>query len=63
VDYASLRGNVSLLGRMLGDTIAAAQGEHFLQLIEEIRSLSKRAREGSGEARTALEALLLNLGS
>jgi len=63
VDYASLRGNVSLLGRMLGDTIAAAQGEHFLQLIEEIRSLSKRAREGSGEARNALEVLLLNLGS
>jgi phosphoenolpyruvate carboxylase len=48
---------------MLGDTIAAAQGEHFLQLIEEIRSLSKRAREGSGEARNALEVLLLNLGS
>jgi len=63
VDYASLRGNVSLLGRMLGDTVAAAQGADFLQLIEQIRSLSKRAREGSGEARNALESLLLNLGS
>lgn len=63
VDYASLRGNVSLLGRMLGDTIAAAQGDEFLQLIEQIRSLSKRAREGSGEARNELETLLLNLGS
>ena len=63
VDYASLRGNVSLLGRMLGDTIAAAQGEEFLQLIEQIRSLSKRAREGSAEARNELKALLLNLGS
>ena len=63
VDYASLRGNVSLLGRMLGDTIAAAQGEEFLQLIEQIRSLSKRAREGSAGARDELKALLLNLGS
>jgi phosphoenolpyruvate carboxylase len=48
---------------MLGDTVAAAQGGDFLQLIEQIRSLSKRAREGSGEARKELEALLLNLGS
>ncbi|MCB2068961.1 MAG: phosphoenolpyruvate carboxylase, partial [Ottowia sp.] len=63
MDYASLRGNVSLLGRMLGDTIAAAQGEEFLQLIEQIRSLSKRAREGSAGARDELKALLLNLGS
>ncbi len=63
LDYASLRGNVSLLGRMLGDTIAAAEGDDFLQLIEQIRSLSKRAREGFGEARNELEALLLNLGS
>ena len=63
VDYTSLRGNVSLLGRMLGDTIAAAEGDAFLQLIEQIRSLSKLAREGSGEARNELETLLLNLGS
>jgi phosphoenolpyruvate carboxylase len=63
VDYASLRGNVSLLGRLLGETIAGAEGAPFLELIEQIRGLSKRAREGSEAARNELEALLHNLGS
>ncbi|MEP5321242.1 phosphoenolpyruvate carboxylase, partial [Marinobacter alexandrii] len=53
-DYASLRGNVSLLGRILGDTIADAEGENFLALIERIRGLSKGAREGGTHERAAL---------
>ncbi|MEP6388542.1 MAG: phosphoenolpyruvate carboxylase [Halioglobus sp.] len=53
-DYASLRGNVSLLGRILGDTIADAEGEDFLALIERIRGLSKGAREGGTHERAAL---------
>jgi phosphoenolpyruvate carboxylase len=57
--HASLRSNVSLLGRILGDTVAAAEGEEFLALIERIRGLSKGAREdGEGER----EALLSELG-
>ena len=44
-DYSNLRGNVSFLGRLLGETIAAADGDEFLALIERIRGLSKRARE------------------
>ena len=63
VDYSSLRGNVSLLGRLLGDTISAAEGPPFLELIEQIRGLSKSAREGSAGARDELEALLGNLGN
>ena len=31
--YTSLRGNVSFLGRLLGDTIAAAEGQPFLDLV------------------------------
>lgn len=58
-DYTSLRGNVSLLGRILGDTIAGAEGEDFLELIERIRGLSKGAREGDECER---EALLAELG-
>jgi len=53
-DYASLRGNVKLLGRTLGQTIADAQGDEFLALIERIRSLSKGAREGGTHERAAL---------
>ena len=60
-DYSSLRGNVSFLGRLLGETIAAAEGEEFLALIEQIRGLSKGAREGGDTDRAALLALLRNL--
>jgi len=57
-DYASLRGNVSLLGRLLGETVAAAEGDDFLELVERIRGLSKDARgEGEGERENLLEAL------
>jgi len=60
-DYASLRGNVSFLGRLLGETIAAADGEDFLALVEQIRGLSKRAREGEEEARESLLGILREL--
>jgi phosphoenolpyruvate carboxylase len=53
-DSDSLRGNVSLLGRILGDTIASAEGDDFLALIERIRGLSKGAREGGAHEREAL---------
>jgi phosphoenolpyruvate carboxylase len=53
-DYSVLRSNVSALGRILGDTVADAEGEDFLALIERIRGLSKGAREGSGDDRAAL---------
>lgn len=60
-DYSSLRGNVSFLGRMLGETVAAAEGESFLALIEDIRKLSRAARDGDGSAREKLLELLREL--
>ncbi|WP_275259599.1 phosphoenolpyruvate carboxylase [Seongchinamella unica] len=53
-DYSSLRSNVSELGRILGDTMASAEGDDFLELIERIRGLSKGAREGSGQDQAQL---------
>jgi phosphoenolpyruvate carboxylase len=59
--YGALRANVSFLGRLLGETIAAAEGQDFLQLIEQIRGLSKSAREGDAASREALLAMLREL--
>jgi len=63
VDYTSLRSNVGFLGRLLGETIAAAEGDAFLDLIEQIRCLSKAAREGDEDAHEALLVVLRNLDS
>jgi phosphoenolpyruvate carboxylase len=62
-DYSSLRENVSLLGHILGETIANAQGENFLGLIERIRGLSKGAREGLDGDREALLSELRSLSN
>ena len=61
IDYSSLRGNVSFLGRLLGETIAAAEGDDFLELIERIRVLSKSSREGENGAGDELLEVLKNL--
>jgi len=61
-DYAaSLRANVSFLGRLLGEVMAAAEGADFLAAIERIRHLSRAAREGDDAARTGLLELLEGL--
>ena len=62
-DYSALRGNVSFLGRLLGETIAAAEGEEFLDLVEQIRGLSKTARGESEVAGESLLSVLRNLQS
>lgn len=57
-DYSALTSNVSFLGRILGDTMAAAEGDDFLAIIERIRGLSKGARDGDEQDReTLLEQL------
>ena len=61
IDYSRLRGNVSLLGHLLGETIAAAEGDDFLQLIEQIRGLSKQGREEGAPSREPLLAILREL--
>jgi phosphoenolpyruvate carboxylase len=52
--YAALRGNVSMLGQMLGQTIKDAQGQAILDKVEEIRALSKSSRSGNEADRQAL---------
>lgn len=63
IDYTSLRRNVGALGELLGDTMAAAEGEDFLALIEQIRTLSRSAREGDSGARDDLLEILRNLNN
>ena len=59
--YSSLRQNVSMLGRILGDTMSDAAGQEFLEKIEQIRTLSKSARAGDNSDQARLKALLLSL--
>lgn len=60
-DYTSLRSNVSALGSLLGDIISAAEGGEFLDLIEQIRTLSRSAQEGDEAARESLLQVLREL--
>ncbi len=46
---------------MLGEVVADAEGDEFLALIEQIRNLSKLAREGDANARSELLDLLRGL--
>lgn len=45
--YSALRSNVSMLGKVLGETIKDALGEHILERVETIRKLSKSSRAGN----------------
>ncbi|QXO17617.1 MULTISPECIES: phosphoenolpyruvate carboxylase [Vibrio] len=45
--YAALKSNVSMLGRLLGQTIQDASGDVILEKVETIRKLSKSARAGN----------------
>ncbi|EQB8916388.1 phosphoenolpyruvate carboxylase [Vibrio fluvialis] len=45
--YATLKSNVSMLGRLLGQTIQDADGDVILEKVETIRKLSKSARAGN----------------
>ncbi|MCL9780420.1 phosphoenolpyruvate carboxylase [Vibrio sp. S4M6] len=45
--YSALKSNVSMLGRLLGNTIQEAHGDAILEKVETIRKLSKSARAGS----------------
>jgi phosphoenolpyruvate carboxylase len=52
--YAALKSNVSMLGRLLGETIKDADGSVILEKVETIRKLSKSARTGNQADREAL---------
>lgn len=53
-EYATLRSNINMLGHFLGETINDAQGADILELIENIRQLSRDSRAGDDTARQAL---------
>ncbi len=59
--YAALKSNVSMLGRLLGQTIQAADGDVILTKVETIRKLSKSARAGNQADRELLIEEIKNL--
>lgn len=59
--YANLRGNVSLLGQLLGKSISDHLGAPFLEKIETIRQLSKSSRAGNNADGERLIDVLSNL--
>ncbi|EII3001834.1 phosphoenolpyruvate carboxylase [Vibrio cholerae] len=59
--YAALKSNVSMLGRLLGQTIQAADGDVILEKVETIRKLSKSARAGNQADRELLIEEIKNL--
>lgn len=62
-EYATLRNNINMLGRFLGETINDAQGEDILELIENIRKLSRDSRAGDDKARQELLTTLANIST
>ncbi len=56
-----LSDNVKLLGSLLGNVIKEQHGERLFNLIEEVRSLSKQARQGDSHRFLELRHLLATL--
>ncbi|MBN6711724.1 phosphoenolpyruvate carboxylase, partial [Haemophilus haemoglobinophilus] len=52
--YSTLKNNINMLGHFLGETISDAQGSDILDLIENIRVLSRNSRSGDEKAREKL---------
>ena len=59
--YSALKSNVSMLGRLLGQTIQDADGDVILEKVETIRKLSKSAMAGSQADRDLLIEEIKNL--
>ncbi|QIB32738.1 phosphoenolpyruvate carboxylase [Ancylobacter pratisalsi] len=60
----SLRDDIRMLGRVLGDTLRDQEGEAIFDLVENIRRVSTRFhREEDEGARHELEAMLSDLGA
>ncbi len=58
---APLREDVRLLGNLLGETLKLHAGQDLFNQVEQIRTLSKGARDGQVEAEKQLEQLFLSL--
>ena len=58
---ASLRRDVDLLGRLLGETLKDQGGPHLFDAVERVRAAAKSAREGGQSDREALSGLLADM--
>lgn len=61
--YEAMRNNIHMLGDFLGETIRDAQGNEILELIENIRQLSRSSRSGDEKAREQLLDMLANIST
>ena len=59
--HRALRDDVKLLGRLLGDTIRALDGDETYEAVERVRQLSKRARGGEEGAAIELRDVVESL--
>ena len=59
--HQPLRDDVRLLGNLLGETLRAQEGEYLFEVVERVRALAKRARQGNPDDFEALEKVLQNL--
>ena len=55
---AALRADIRWLGGLLGESLIRQEGQGLLDLVEEVRSLTKQSRRGSVTAADSLEQLL-----
>lgn len=59
----SIKSNIQMLGDFLGETIRDSQGNEILDLIENIRVLSRNSRNGDEKSRQALLDILANIST
>lgn len=59
----SIRSNIQMLGDFLGETIRDSQGSDILELIENIRVLSRDSRNGDEQSRQKLLDMLANIST
>ncbi|MBK7996053.1 MAG: phosphoenolpyruvate carboxylase [Blastocatellia bacterium] len=59
--HLALREDVKLLGELLGETLKTQVGEEFFQAVENVRVLSKTAREADSDSFNKLTEILTKL--
>ena len=59
--HLALREDVKLLGELLGETLKTQVDEKFFQAVENVRVLSKTAREGDPDSFNKLTEILTKL--